>query len=70
MTEAKAKEKLLRSHLASLNATLSTDELRARVFQLSREKVEVLARLGPLQKGEVKPVSKGERDEVEREWEM
>ena len=64
----KANEKLLRSNLASVNATVSTDELRSNVDSLGAEKAELLARLGPLRKGDVKPVSIEQKAEVDRLW--
>ncbi|KAL9125610.1 MAG: hypothetical protein Q9217_005207 [Psora testacea] len=66
----KSNEKLLRSNLASMNATMSTTELRTHVQALSTERAEVLARLGPLRKGHVKPVTAKEKDTVDGEWVM
>ena len=66
----KANEKLLRSNLASLNATMSTTELRAQVHALQSSKAELLARLGPLMKGVVKPVTREEKAEVDVAWKM
>ncbi|OCK87289.1 Tat binding protein 1-interacting [Cenococcum geophilum 1.58] len=60
--------KSLRASLTSLNTTLSTTELRAAVAAQERERAELLGRLGALRAGEVRPVGKGEREEVEREW--
>lgn len=65
---AKANEKLLRANLIAVNATLSTDDLRAGVITLESEKKEILARLGPLRSGTVTPVATEEKDEVEKEW--
>ncbi|KAL9637309.1 MAG: hypothetical protein Q9164_002271 [Protoblastenia rupestris] len=64
----KSNEKLLRSNLASVNATMSTAELRSHVQSLLSEKAEVLARLGPLRKGDVKPVSAAEKEAINYEW--
>lgn len=65
---AKANEKLLRANLISVNATLSTDELRSSVTLLEHEKEEVLGRLGLLRSGNVKPVQPEEKEVVDREW--
>ncbi len=65
---AKANEKLLRANLISVNATLSTDELRSSVTLLEHEKKEVLGRLGLLRSGNVKPVQPEEKEVVDREW--
>lgn len=67
---AKANEKLLRASLIAVNATQSTDDLRACVIALESEKKEVLARLGPLRSGSVTPVSTSEKDEVDRAWKV
>lgn len=69
---AKATEKLLRANLASVNATMSTEELRARVTVLEREKKDILGRLGPLRAGNIKPVLPEEKMKVDKEssqWE-
>ena len=65
---AQANEKLLRANLISVNATLSTDELRSSVSLLGLEKKEILARLGPLRSGNVKPVLPEEKEAVEKTW--
>ena len=65
---AKANEKLLRANLIAVNATQSTDDLRACVIALESEKNEILARLGPLRSGSVMPVSTTEKDEVDKAW--
>lgn len=65
---AKANEKLLRANLMAVKATLSTADLRASVVALEFEKKEILARLGPLRSGSVKPVSPEEKAEVDRTW--
>lgn len=65
---AKANEKLLRANLISVNATLSTDELRSSVSLLGLEKKEILARLGPLRSGNVKPVLPEEKEAVAKTW--
>lgn len=65
---ARANEKLLRANLISVNATLSTDELRSTVILLGHEKKEILGRLGRLRSGNVKPVLPEEKEAVDREW--
>ncbi len=65
---AKANEKLLKANLHAVNATLSTADLHASVTALELEKKEILARLGPLRSGSVKPVSPEEKAEVEKAW--
>lgn len=65
---AKANEKLLRANLISVNATLSTEELRHSVAVLEHEQKEILGRLGPLRSGNVKPVLPEEKGAVDREW--
>ena len=64
----KANEKLLRASLVSVNATMSSEELRDTVAQLECEKKEILARLGPLRAGNVKPVLPQEKEAVQTEW--
>lgn len=65
---AKAKEKLIRANLISVNATLSTEELHSSVSLLELEKKEILARLGPLRSGDVKPVLAAEKEAVDKAW--
>lgn len=65
---AKANEKLLRANLISVNATLSTEELRSSVSLLELEKKEILARLGRLRSGNVQPVLPEEKEAVDRAW--
>ena len=64
----KTNEKLLRSNLASINAIMSTDELRSNVHSLEGERAELQARLAPLRQGDVKPVSIEQKAEVDRLW--
>lgn len=64
----KSNEKLLRASLATVNATLSTEELRASIESLELERTEMLARLDPLRSGSVKPVQPKEKDETEMTW--
>lgn len=68
ITRAKANEKLLRANLISVNATLSTEELRSSVSLLGLEKEDILARLGPLRSGTVKPVLPEEKEAVDKTW--
>ena len=64
----KANEKLLRASLVSVNATMSREDLRDTVAQLECEKKEIVARLGPLRAGNVKPVLAEEKETVQKEW--
>ena len=65
---AKANEKLTRAKLISVNATLSTEELHRSVSRLEVEKKEILARLGALRSGDVKPVLPEEKEAVDQAW--
>lgn len=65
---AKANEKLMRANLISVNATLSTEELGSNVSLLELEKNEMVARLGALRSGNVKPVLPEEKEMVDRAW--
>lgn len=65
---AKANEKLMRANLISVNATLSTEELRSSVSLLEMEKKVIIARLGPLRSGNVKPVLPEEKEAVDKVW--
>lgn len=64
----KVHEKLLKANLATVNATLSTDDLRGNVIALELGKEQILARLVPLRSGSAKPVSLEETSVVDREW--
>ena len=64
----RAQEKVLRANLVSVNATMSTEELRTSVAQLEHAKKEISGHLVPLRAGNVKPVSLDEKGAVEREW--
>ena len=68
ITGLKTNEKLLRSNLASINATMSTDELRSNVRSLEADKAQLQARLAPLRQGDVKPVSIEQKAEADRLW--
>lgn len=65
---ARANEKLLRANLISVNATLSTEELRGNVSQLELAKKETTARLDALRSGCVKPVLPEEKEAVDKAW--
>lgn len=65
---AKADEKSLRANLVAVNATMSIGDLRTSVIALESEKKELLARLGTLRAGTVKPVSPEEKDGAEKAW--
>ena len=65
---AKANEKLMRANLVSINATLSTEELRSSVSLLEMEKKEIVARLDALKSGNVKPVLPEEKEAVDKGW--
>ena len=65
---AKTNEKLMRANLISVNATLSTEELRSSVSLLELEKKEIVARLGALRSGNVKPVLPEEKEAVDKMW--
>lgn len=65
---AKANERLMRANLISVNATLSTEELRSSVSLLEIEKEEIIARLGPLRSGNAKPVLPEEKEAVDKVW--
>ena len=65
---AKANEKLMRANLVSINATLSTEELRSSVSLLETEKKEIVARLDALKSGNVKAVLPEEKEAVDKAW--
>ena len=65
---AKANEKLMRANLVSINATISTEELRSSVSLLEIEKKEIVARLDALKSGNVKPVLREEKEAVDKAW--
>ncbi|MCJ1274151.1 hypothetical protein MMC21_001946 [Puttea exsequens] len=68
IAEAKADEKALKANLGNVEATLSTEELKSSVVALQTEKEELLARLGPLRTGSVKPVAPEEKKKVDEGW--
>lgn len=59
--------KALRSTLSSLNSTLSTADLRAAITEMDAERAEILERLILLRSGNVQPVSKEEKEEVDKQ---
>lgn len=65
---AKAREKLLKASLATVNATLSSEDLRASIIALELEQTEILARLGPLRRGSVTPVAPEDKEQAEKLW--
>lgn len=64
----KASDKMLRGNLASVNATMSTQDLRDNVKAFEREKQHLLGRLDPLRSGSVKPISVAEKAVVDQAW--
>jgi hypothetical protein len=70
ITDLKAAEKTLKAELTTLNATMSTYEM-VTAFQINNLDIqEIEERLGPLRAGDVKPVSKEEKERVETEWRL
>ena len=67
---AKGEEKMLKAQLITLNATMSTQDLQARLAGLEAEQKALLARLGPLRSGNVKPVSAEEKAVADKEWKL
>lgn len=65
---AKSNERLLKANLATLNTTLSTEDLCGAVIALELEKEQILARLVPLRSGSAKPVSSEEKTDVDNAW--
>ena len=65
---ARSNEKLLKASLATVNATLCTEDLRASIAGLELEQREILARLGPLRAGNVRPIPPEEKEETETIW--
>jgi 26S proteasome regulatory subunit (ATPase 3-interacting protein) len=65
---SKSNEKLLKAGLAAVNATLSTEDLRVSITGLELQHTELLARLGPLRSGSVKPVLPEDKEETEKTW--
>lgn len=65
--EAKIATSAMNKTLASLNATLSTADLRTVVTKVAEEKETITARLEKLRTGDVKPISAEEKEIVEKE---
>ena len=65
---AKSTERLLKANLATLNTTLSTEDLCDAVIALEVETQQILARLVPLRSGGAKPVSSEEKRDVDNAW--
>ncbi|KAF2835808.1 homologous-pairing protein-like protein 2 [Patellaria atrata CBS 101060] len=71
-TNLRATEKSLKTSLSTLQATLSTTDLRAAVSTLETERTEILGRLEGLRSGSAKPIDEKEKQDVEdevRKWE-
>ncbi|KAI1993174.1 hypothetical protein LOZ53_002219 [Ophidiomyces ophidiicola] len=70
IASAKSQEKLLKTQLATLNARVSTAELRYQVLGLEKERAGVVARLDPLKASakQARVVSAEEKAHVEKEW--
>jgi 26S proteasome regulatory subunit (ATPase 3-interacting protein) len=60
--------KNLRAAYAKINSTLSTADLRESVAVLESERVHILERLALLRSGTVQPVSKEDKDKVDKEF--
>ena len=68
IARAKASEKILKANLASVNATMSTQDLRGSTTAFEQEKQRLLGRLDPLRSGTVKPASLEEKAVVDMTW--
>ena len=68
INEARVEEKILKANLITLNATMSTQDLRASVGALEVEKEELLNRLTKLRIGNITAVSLKDKDEVKQVW--
>ncbi|MCJ1382199.1 hypothetical protein MMC17_005311 [Xylographa soralifera] len=67
---ARGEERILKANLTALNATMSTQDIRASLVALGAQKKEILSRLNPLRSGSVKPVSPQEKAEVDQTWRL
>ena len=67
---ARGEERILKANLAALNATMSTQDIRASLVALEAQKKDILSRLIPLRSGSVKPVSPQEKAEVDQAWRL
>ncbi|MCJ1437205.1 hypothetical protein MMC27_006591 [Xylographa pallens] len=68
ITTAKGEERALKANLVALNATMSTQDIRASLVALGAQKTDILSRLNPLRSGSVKPVPPQEKAEVDQAW--
>lgn len=66
----KGKEKILKANLIHLNATISTQDLRAGLLAVDAQKKDILVRLDPLRSGSVKPVLPEEKAVVDQAWKL
>jgi 26S proteasome regulatory subunit (ATPase 3-interacting protein) len=62
--------KSLRTTFAALNSTLSTADLRESVSIMESERTQILERLTALRSGTIQPVSKEEKEKVDRDFKM
>lgn len=67
---AKGEEKTLKARLITLNATMSMQDLQSGIACLGAEQKALLARLGPLRSGNVKPVSAEEKEAADKDWKL
>lgn len=67
---AKGEEKALKAQLITLNATMSRQDLQSGIACLGAEQKALLARLGPLRSGNVKPVSAEEKEAADKDWKL
>ncbi|MCJ1399340.1 hypothetical protein MMC11_002542 [Xylographa trunciseda] len=66
----KGEERILKANLIALNATISTQDLRASLVAAEAQKTDILSRLNPLRSGSAKPVSAQEKAEVDQAWRL
>ncbi|KAF2433857.1 TBPIP-domain-containing protein [Tothia fuscella] len=62
--------KSLRATYSKLNSTLSTADLRESVTILESERVQIIERLTLLRSGTIQPVSKEEKDKVDKDFKI
>ena len=67
---AKGEERILKANLITLNARMSTQDIRASLIALEAQKKDILSRLDPLRSGSIKPVSPQEKAEVDQAWRL
>ncbi|MCJ1285068.1 hypothetical protein MMC26_004406 [Xylographa opegraphella] len=63
-------ERILKANLIALNATMSTEDIRANLVALEAQKKDILSRLNPLRSGSVKLVSPQVKAEVDQAWKL